>query len=107
MKINILGNRKKILGDRKQLRIPRIRKQSHIPLVIGVIIILLGLGMYFHFLPSIGSFTHMFEPEVTAAPVQSLADAGAPLSIPLTKPLIADFLASPGNQSDPLSGTVF
>jgi PKD repeat protein len=107
MKINILGNKKKILGDRKKIRIPRIRKQLHVPLVIGAIIILLGLGMYFHFLPSIGSFTHMFEPEVTAGPVQSLADTGAPLSIPLAKPLIADFLASPENQSDPLSVQFF
>jgi PKD repeat protein len=39
--------------------------------------------------------------------VQSLAGAGAPLTIPLAKPLIADFLASPENQSDPLSVQFF
>ena len=50
----------------------------------------------------------MFEPKVTADPVQSLEDAVAPLEVPLTKPLIADFLtSSPDNQSDPLSVQFF
>ena len=103
MKINILGNRKKkIKGDRKKIRIPRIRKQLHIPLVIGFVVILIALGIYFQFLPSIGSLAHTFESKATTDPVQSSADAGAQLTVPLAKPLIADFLASPENQSDPL-----
>ena len=108
MKINILGNRKKkIPGDRKKIRIPRIRKQLHVPLVVGFIVILIALGMYFHFLPSIGSLVYTFESKTTADSVQSLTDMSAPLTVPLAKPLIADFLASPENQSDPLSVQFF
>jgi len=93
--------------DRKKIRLPRIRKQLRIPLVIGTLIILIALGMYFHLLPGIGSLAHLFEPRVTADPLQSLAGAGNPLTAPLAKPLIADFLASPGYQSDPLSVQFF
>src|SRR5271157_63568 len=93
--------------DRKKIRLPRIRKQLRIPLVIGTLTILIALGMYFHLLPGIGSLAHLFEPRVTADPLQSLAGAGNPLTAPLAKPLIADFLASPGYQSDPFSVQFF
>src|SRR5208283_2508567 len=97
----------KIPFDRKKIRLPRIRKQLRIPLIIGTLIILVALGMYFHLLPGIGSLTHLFEPRVTADPLQSLGDTETSLSIDLAKPLIADFLASPGYQSDPLSVQFF
>ena len=86
----------KIPFDRKKIRIPRIRKQLRIPLVIGTLIILVAMGMYFHLLPGIGSLAHLFDVKVTAAPLQSLGDMGAPLNTPLAPPLIADFLDSPG-----------
>src|SRR5208283_3292086 len=46
-------------------------------------------------------------PRVTADPLQSLGDTETSLSIDLAKPLIADFLASPGYESDPLSVQFF
>src|SRR5208283_4631127 len=101
MKIRIPG------VNRKKIRIPRIKKQARLPLVIGLVIVLLVLGTYFHILPGIGNLAHLFGPKVTADSLQSLGDAGAPLSTPLVKPLIADFLASPGYQSDPLSVQFF
>ena len=97
----------KIPFDRKKIRIPRIRKQLRIPLVIGTLIILVAMGMYFHLLPGIGSLAHLFDVKVTAAPLQSLGDMGAPLNTPLAPPLIADFLDSPGYHSDPLSVQFF
>ena len=97
----------KIPFGRKKIRVPRIKKQARIPLVIGTLIILIALGMYFHLLPGIGSLAHLFEPRVTADPLQSLGGAATPLSTDLAKPLIADFLASPGYQSDPLSVQFF
>ncbi len=93
--------------SKKKIRIPRIKKQVRIPLVIGAIILLVALGMYFHLLPDIGSLAHLFEPGVTAAPLQSLGDVVVPLSASLAQPLIADFLASPGYQSDPRSVQFF
>jgi PKD repeat protein len=97
----------KIPFDRKKIRLPRIRKQLRIPLVIGTLIILIALGMYVHLLPGIGSFAHVFEPKISAAPLQSLGDEGVSLNTPLAPPLIADVLASPGYQSDPLSVQFF
>src|SRR5208337_878677 len=101
MKIKIPG------VNRKKIRIPRIKKQARLPLIIGLVIVLLVLGTYFHILPGIGSFAHLLEPKVTAEPLQSLGDAGASLVTSLAKPLIADFLASPGYQSDLLSVQFF
>ena len=93
----------KLPFDRKKIRLPRIRKQVRIPLVIGALIILVALGMYFHLLPGFGSFAHLFEPKVSADSLKSLADGGTSLATPLAQPLIADLLAAPGYQSDPLS----
>ncbi len=90
-----------------KMRIPRVRKQIRIPLVIGAILILLALGMYFHILPSIGSLAHLFEPKIAVNPVRSLSDEDASLSPALAKPLIADILASPTYQSNPLSVQFF
>jgi len=101
MKIRIPG------VNRKKIRIPRIKKQARLPLVIGLVIVLLVLGTYFHILPGIGNLAHLFGPKVTADSLQSLGDAGAPLSTPLVKPLIADFLASSKYQSDPFSVQFF
>src|SRR5208337_2147419 len=101
MKIRIPG------VNRKKIRIPRIKKQARLPLVIGLVIVLLVLGTYFHILPGIGSLAHLFEPRVTADPLQSLGDTGVPLSTSLAKPLIADFMASPEYQYNPLSVQFF
>jgi PKD repeat protein len=90
-----------------KIKIPRIRKKIRIPLIVGLVILLLVLGMYFHLVPGPGSLVHLFDPKVTAGPVQSVADAGASLNTPLATPLIADCLASPGLWSDPLSVQFF
>ncbi len=97
----------KIPRLQKKIRIPRLRKQIRIPLVIGLVILLLLLGMYFHLVPGPGDIAHMFQPKVSAAPVQAIAGADAPLSATLAQPLIADSLASPGYWFDPLSVQFF
>ncbi|WP_292426273.1 PKD domain-containing protein [Methanoregula sp.] len=96
----------KIPRIQKQIRIPRLRKQIRVPFIIGLVILLLLLGIYFHLVPGPGDIAHMFVPKVTATPVQSVASADASLTVPLAQPLIADCLASP-NRSDPLSVQFF
>jgi len=93
----------KIPRIQKKIRIPRLRKQIRIPLIIGLVILLLALGMYFHLMPGPGDIAHMFQPKVSAVPIQSIAGADALLTTTLAQPLIADSLASPGYRSDPLS----
>ena len=86
----------KIPFGRKKIRVPRIKKQARIPLVIGTLIILIALGMYFHLLPGIGSLAHLFEPRVTADPLQSLGGAATPLGQTLQNPLSLTFWLLPG-----------
>ncbi|HVP97030.1 PKD domain-containing protein [Methanoregula sp.] len=97
----------KIPLNTKKIRLPRLNKKARLLLGTGVVILLLILGMYLHILPSPGTIPHFFEPRVTAAPLTSLNGADTALSTPLSPPLIADFLAAPVNQSDPLTVQFF
>jgi len=83
-----------------KMKIPRIRKKVIITGTVGLVILLLALGMYFHVVPGPGNIAHIFAPKVTATPVQPLADAGSLLNASLESPLIADFLASSGYPSN-------
>ena len=88
---------------RKKIRLPRLRKKIRVPLLIGVLIVLAALGMYMHILPGPANLVHLFEPRASTTALQPVGDSGAPLAAPLAPPLVADFLASPGYQSNPLA----
>src|SRR5208337_3474703 len=90
-----------------KMKIPRIRKKIIIAGAVGLVILLLALGIYFHVVPGPGNIAHIFDPKATATPLQPIADAGTLLNISLENPLIADSLASPGYQSNPLSVQFF
>jgi PKD repeat protein len=96
----------KVSLPRKKVRLPRLRKQVRIPLLIAVLVVLAALGMYFHILPGPASLAHMFEPKASTALLLPVGDAGAALAAPLAPPLVADFLASP-DQSNPLTVQFF
>ena len=58
----------KIPRIQKKIRIPRLRKQIRIPLIIGLVILLLALGMYFHLVPGPGDIAHMFAAKSIRSP---------------------------------------
>ena len=92
---------------KKKIRLPRLRKQVRIPLLIALLVVLVALGMYCHILPGPASLVHLFEPKAGTTALQPVGDAGTSLATPLAQPLAADFLASPGYQSNPLAVQFF
>ncbi|ABS56933.1 PKD domain containing protein [Methanoregula boonei 6A8] len=97
----------KISIPKKKLRLPRLKKQARIPILIAICVILVALGLLFHILPGPGSLAHFFEAKTSTESLQSVGGATTGLAEPLAPPLIADFLASPGYQSNPLSVQFF
>lgn len=86
----------------KKIRFPRIRKRVIVLGLVCLALIVLCIVAYLYLIPAMKGVPHMFDPRATASPVQQVSGAGAQLTGPLSKPLIADFSALPGHEYNPL-----
>ena len=82
---------------------PRIKRKVLIAAAIALVIIVIGAAYALHLLPSAGTLSHAFEPKASAGTVTLIGGADSQLTIPLSRPLIADFSASPRDTITPLS----
>jgi PKD repeat protein len=75
-------------------------------LIAGIILVILvcaGAAFFLHLLPGPATVSHALEPKETAATITPMDGAASPLSVPLAKPLIADYAVSPMDQNDPMA----
>jgi len=84
-------------------RLPRIKRKVLIAAVIVFVIFFFGVAYALHLLPSAGTLSHVLEPKALAGTVTLIGSAGGQLTTPLSRPLIADFSASPQDSIAPLS----
>lgn len=84
-----------------KIKIPRIKRRVLIIGLICLVLVILGTVAYPFIAAAIKGTPHMFDPKITASPVQ-LSGAGTRLAGPLSQPLIADFSALPGHDFNPL-----
>jgi len=84
-------------------RFPRIKKRSLLAVLGIAILLLVVVGIFFQILPGPGTLPRFFESKASPVTLHPLADAVNSITVPMNRPLIADFLHAPALDYTPLS----
>ncbi|MGD0079331.1 MAG: PKD domain-containing protein [Methanoregula sp.] len=82
---------------------PRIKKRVLIAGILFMVLLLAGAASFFHLLPGPAALARVLEPRAPASPTTPIGGMAASLSVPLQKPLIADFSGSRPDLYTPLT----